>query len=251
MDLQIIDTLFTCGKFAALTPSSTKNTNPYWSQKLYSTSVFLVNFVAFIVSTCDSTLNYHLLTSMQFVLATLFELNQFCFLFYVLIVVMILRRSRWFRLIKSLATVQAAPQRIPIKMVFVVPQVVYCCLAAFGFYAVFQYFSFLHLVFSVLECYHHFTQFFYIVVTSTFLVLLLSRYERLRETLSQARSQLHAQQIVATLKTVKSGVFALKGGVEDFNDIFGWAILFNIFSCVSRTLVYIDLIVKKSDMWLT
>jgi hypothetical protein len=189
------------------------------------------------VSTCASTSNYHVLTFMQFVLAILFELKQFCFLFYVLI--------------KSLATVQAALQRIPIKMVFVVPQVVYCCLTAFGFYAVFQHFSFLHLVFSVLECYHHFTQFFYIVVTSTFLVLLLSRYERLREILLQVgktRSQLHSKEIIATLRRVKSGVFALKQGVEDFNDIFGWAILFNIFSCVSRTLVYIDLIVKKSDM---
>jgi hypothetical protein len=143
MDLEIIDTLFTWGKFAALTPSSTKNTNPHWSQKLYSTSIFVVDFVTFIVSTCASTSNYHVLTFMQFVLAILFEVNQFCFLFYVLIVVMTLRRSCWFRLIKSLATVQAAPQRIPIKMVFVVPQVIYCCLAAFGFYAIFQHFSFL------------------------------------------------------------------------------------------------------------
>jgi hypothetical protein len=67
----------------------------------------------------------------------------------------------------------------------------------------------------------------------------------------KTRSQLHSKEIIATLRRVKSGVFALKQGVEDFNDIFGWAILFNIFSCVSRTLVYIDLIVKKSDMWLT
>jgi hypothetical protein len=93
--------------------------------------------------------------------------------------------------------------------------------------------------FYIGEFYQHYAQFFYLVFTTIVLIMLLLRYERLSETLSQlikARSsQLQSKQVVEVLKQIKKSIFTLKEGVEVFNDIFGWSILFTIFSCVSRT----------------
>jgi gustatory receptor len=93
--------------------------------------------------------------------------------------------------------------------------------------------------------------FFYQVFTSILLILLLSRYRRLSETLSQlirARRQLYSKQVVEILKMIKKSIFTLKEGVEVFNDTFGWSFLFTIFSCASRTLIYFDIIIKHSEI---
>jgi gustatory receptor len=253
MDLEIIDIIFTFGKFAALTPSSSTNHNPHCLQKLYEICVYLVYIVAFLAFTYVNSPEYHLLTSIQFVLAILCDLNEFLYVFYVLIVVMRLRRSRWFRLIKSLAGVQSATKNIPLKLIFVASQLAYYCLTIFGVYCYITYAGLTMAAFYIGEFYQHYAQFFYLVFTTIVLIMLLLRYERLSETLSQlikARSsQLQSKQVVEVLKQSKNSIFALKEGVEVFNDIFGWSILFTIFSCVSRTLVYIDISIKHSEIW--
>ncbi|KAJ3620253.1 hypothetical protein MTP99_004220 [Tenebrio molitor] len=48
----------------------------------------------------------------------------------------------------------------------------------------------------------------------------------------------------------KKSIFTLKEGVKIFNDTFGWSFLFTIISCVSRTLIYIDIIIKHSEILL-
>jgi hypothetical protein len=116
MDLEVIDMIFTFGKFVALTPSSTNNHNPHLLQELYEICIYLLYVVGFIASAYAKSPVYQALTSVQFVLAALCELNQFCYTFYILIVVMKLRRTIWFRFIKSLAAVQSAPKTLSIKV---------------------------------------------------------------------------------------------------------------------------------------
>jgi hypothetical protein len=252
MDLEVIDTIFTFGNFAALTPSSTNNSNPHSLQKLYEICVYLLYVVGFSASIYANFPMYQQITSMEFVLSILYDLNQFCYVFYILIVMMRLRRSRWFRLIKSLAAVKSAKINIPLKLIFVASQLVYYCLTAFGFYANIEQASITVAVFYLGEFYQHYVQFFYLMFASILLILLLARYERLSETLAQLNqarsSQLHSKQVVEVLKKIKNNVFMLKKGVGFFNDIFGWSILFTIFSCGSRTLVYIDVVIKHIEM---
>jgi hypothetical protein len=50
MDLEVIHTVFTFGKFAALTPSSTNNHNPHCLQKLYEICVYLLYVMGFSAS---------------------------------------------------------------------------------------------------------------------------------------------------------------------------------------------------------
>jgi gustatory receptor len=252
MDLEVIDMIFTFGKFVALTPSSTNNHNPHCLQKLYEICVYLLYIVGFIASAYAKSPVYQALTSVQFVLAALRDLNQFCFIFYILIVMMRLKRSRWLRLIKSVAGVKSAPKKIPLKLIFVASQLVYFSLTTFGVYTYIADAGLTVAAFYIGEFYQHYAQFFYVVFTTILLILLLSRYERLSETLSQlirARSQLNSKQVVDILQKIKNSVFTLKEGVEVFNDIFGWSILFTIFYCVSGTLVYIDTVIKHNEIW--
>jgi hypothetical protein len=108
MDLEVIDTIFTFGKFIALTPSSMTNHNPHCLQKFYDICVYLLFVVGFSASIYAKLPLYPNLMPIEFVLAILYDLNQFSYVFYTLIVMMRLRRSRWFRLIKSLAAVKSA-----------------------------------------------------------------------------------------------------------------------------------------------
>jgi hypothetical protein len=251
MDLEVIDTIFTFGKLIALTPSSMTNHNPHCLQKFYDICVYLLFVVGFSASVYAKLPLYPNLMPIEFVLAILYDLNQFSYVFYTLIVMMRLRRSRWFRLIKSLAAVKSAPKTIPLKLIFVASQMGYYCLTTFGVYANVWSTDLIEAAFYMGELYQNYAQFFYLMFTSIVLILLLSRYERLSETLSQlirVRSQLHSKQVVEILQKIKKSVFTLKEGVEVFNDIFGWSILFTIFSCVSRTLIYINIIIKHSEV---
>jgi hypothetical protein len=251
MDLQIIETIFSVGKFTALTPSSTKNHNPHWWQKLYEVSIFLVYVVSFILTASGNNSVRATLTSIQFGLIILYELNQFINVSYILIVMMRVRRSLWFRLIESLAGVQSGSRRIPLKLIFAMSQLIYCGLITLRLYTALQHADLTRAILGAVTCYQQYTQFFYMVVTPILLILLLSRYEHLRETLSQvtkARSQLHSKQIVDILKKLKNSILTLNEAVEIFNDIFGWTILFNIVNGSSRILIYLDVIIKKIDI---
>ncbi|XP_068901871.1 uncharacterized protein [Tenebrio molitor] len=172
MDLEIIETIFTFGKFAALTPSSMNNHNPHCLQKLYELCVFVVYVVSFILSAFVYRTQYAILTPIQLVLAILFQLNYIFYVFYVVVLVMRLRRSNFFRLIEGLDV-------------------------------------------------------------------------------TKARRQLHPKKMEKILKKIKFSIVALKKSVNIFNDTFGWTILFNIFSSASKTLVYIDVMIKQLDMLVT
>jgi hypothetical protein len=78
MDLEVIDTIFTFGKFAALTPSSTNNHNPHCLQKLYEICVYLLYVVGFSASIYAKFPLFLNLMPIEFVLAILYDLNQFC-----------------------------------------------------------------------------------------------------------------------------------------------------------------------------
>ncbi|KAJ3620278.1 hypothetical protein MTP99_004243 [Tenebrio molitor] len=254
MDLEIVETVFTFGKFAALSPSSTKNHNPDWFQKLYEILVFVVYVVGFVVTSYINKQQYQFLTSMQLVLAIFTDLNQFCHVFYILIVMMRFRRSLWFRLIETLATVKSTSQKYPFKLIFVVLQLVYFFLCFCGVYSGVQYAGLSFVSYSVLQWYQHYIQFFYLVVTSAVLILILSKYEKLSETLSQiikTNSQLRSRQLTEILKKIRNHIFTLKEVVEIFNEIFGWMILFNIFCCVSKSLNFLDILIKMDGRWTT
>jgi gustatory receptor len=254
MDLEIVETVFTFGKFAALSPSSTKNHNPHWFQKLYEILVFVVYVVGFVVTSYINKQQYQFLTSMQLVLAIFTDLNQFCHVFYILIVMMRFRRSLWFRLIETLATVKSTSQKYPFKLIFVVLQLVYFFLCFCGVYSGVQYAGLSFVSYSVLQWYQHYIQFFYLVVTSAVLILILSKYQSLSETLSQViktNSQLRSRVLTQILKKIRNNIFTLKEVVEIFNEIFGWMILFNIFCCVSKSLNFLDILIKMSGRWTT
>jgi hypothetical protein len=254
MDLEIIETIFTFGKFAALTPSSMNNHNPHCLQKLYELCVFVVYVVSFVLSAFVYRTQYAILTPIQLVLAILFQLNYIFYVFYVVVLVMRLRRSNFFRLIEGLGDVQFASQRVPLKLIFIASQLIYCCLFCFGLYVGLKRVGLAYFAMSGPAFYQNYIQIFYLVFVTILLLLLLSRYELLSQTLSdvtKARRQLHPKKMEEILKKIKFGIVALKKSVNIFNDTFGWTILFNIFSSASKTLVYIDVMIKQLDMLVT
>jgi hypothetical protein len=165
-----------------------------------------------------------------------------------------LRRSNFFRLIEGLGDVQFTSQRVPLKLIFIASQLIYCCLFCFGLYVGLKRVGLAYFAMSGPGFYQNYIQIFYLVFVTILLLLLLSRYELLSQTLSdvtKARRQLHPKKMEEILKKIKFGIVALKKSVNIFNDTFGWTILFNIFSSASKTLVYIDVMIKQLDMLVT
>jgi hypothetical protein len=253
MNLAIIETIFAFGKFAALTPSSTKNQKPHWLQKLYEIClyvVYAVGFVTYVMYVNQSEL--FKLTSMQLVLAILSDMNLFFYISYILVVMLRLRRGRWFKLVETLSGVRSSPPRISFGVILATSQIVYCCLISMGLYAGIRTVGLSHIASSLVQCYQFYAVIFYSVFTSIVLMLLLLRYEHLNESIvkiTKVATQHQYKQVAEVLKEARRCVFLLKDSVEIFNDIFGWIILCSIFCVVTNTLVYVDVIIKQSSFF--
>ncbi|KYB27093.1 gustatory receptor 45 [Tribolium castaneum] len=97
--------------------------------------------------------------------------------------------------------------------------------------------------------FENYVTFFCSLFIVVILKLILAKYRQQDVTLLQitkAKNLLYSKQIVTILKKTKSNIFILKESVDTFNDIFGWIILCNIFEAAAKSLIYIDMIIKKN-----
>jgi hypothetical protein len=251
MDLAIIETIFALGKFAALTPSSTTNQKPHWLRKLYEICLYLGYVVGFVTTIYVNHSDFFVLTSMQLVLAILSDINIFFFIFYILVVMLRLRRGQWFKLVETLSGVRSSPSRISFRVILATSQVVFWCLISFGVYAGMRTLGLSRIAASLIQCYQYYAVFFYLVLTSIILKLLLLRYQHLNESLVKITGTQHrSKQVAEILREARRCIFLLKDSVETFNDIFGWTILCSIFTIVATTLVYVDVIIKETYVFI-
>ncbi|XP_068901854.1 uncharacterized protein [Tenebrio molitor] len=90
------------------------------------------------------------------------------------------------------------------------------------------------------------------ITTCTILNMMLERYKvqsfLLREQIKCGRMKT-LKDIFELLKQIKFNVFMLKQAVDAFNEIFGWVILLNIFYGCTKSLIFLNGLVKSEEQW--
>ncbi|XP_044260151.1 uncharacterized protein LOC123008429 [Tribolium madens] len=250
MSHHLFELFFNVGKFLSLTPSSTNNQNPSCVQKLYEIFIFLAyasgRIFLIIVSKEEIFAN---LTSIRLVLGIMSITNQFFFIFYIVIIVMRWKRQCWFKLIQNLDTIQDTTRLKWYYITISTAFTVFISLEIYHIYTLLEEKGLESLKLYFLADFENYVTFFYSLFIVVILGIVLAKYKQQDVTLVQitkAKNLLYSKQIVTILKKTKSNIFILKEIVDTFNDIFGWIILCNIFEAAAKSLIYIDMIIKKN-----
>jgi hypothetical protein len=248
MDLELIEFVFKFGKFLAFTPYSCNDRQPNCLQRCHCFLVFATYTVGVAIYQYIHAWEYPTMTFIQCILMVVSYSNHYFSNFHILVVMMGLKKKRWFTLIDGLKSIKIAPvnsrQFIVLKLsvfMFLVPSTI-------QIFVTFYYLDYVLLfMFVPIHTYIH-SQFTYSICTCVVLRMLLTRYQHYTKILLQistSSNQINPQELSRVLKEIKRGVFVLKSCVEVFVTIFGWTILGTIFCGTFKFFYYIDFSIKK------
>ncbi|KAJ3617721.1 hypothetical protein MTP99_006816 [Tenebrio molitor] len=248
MDLGPIKTIFSFGSLLALTPPKIENVTISTPRKLYIIAVFLFYSVWSIVIFISRKSHYSRLALIPSVLQILLEVDLLTYGFYTLIVVGLMKRNQWSLLIRNLERVECeVNNKKSLYWIFFVSNAIYFGMIAFTFYVWVDVLGLKFLKFYCVESLQVYSQFFYIILGCLILKMILSRYKYQKFLLNRHLTLARKQLSNLILLKVKRNLLVLKETVDHFNDIFGWAILLNIFFASLRGLIYLDNAIKGAD----
>jgi hypothetical protein len=105
MDLQVFKIISLVGKPLALIPFSNENATPNCFPRLYPLLLFLLYMIGGIATFSNRTSHYANLSTMQFVLRVLLDLDLHVHNFYTIIIISMFKQRKWTTLIKNLENV--------------------------------------------------------------------------------------------------------------------------------------------------
>ncbi|RZC35590.1 hypothetical protein BDFB_012381, partial [Asbolus verrucosus] len=226
----------------ALTPSSTENRKPSISQKCYIIFVFLILTVGASVSLYLRRFFYRRFSLMQLAMRIIMDIDLYLHNCYSLLILMVIKRYRWFKLIKTLRFVDCPEYKNHHYLIFISTHIVFFSITCFNLtvWPTILALGFKYLKQYSVESIQNYTQFFYSVFAYIVLKMILARY---RHQTSLLREKVCTKRHLKYLRKIKRNLFFLKDSVDVFNDIFGWIFLFNIIFGVAKSLIHLDLIV--------
>jgi hypothetical protein len=236
MDLKIINVIFKCGRILSITPSSTSQRNLNNFEKLYGYLIFatVTSFTWYNMFWTGVSNSY--LTYSQYILAvagiSIYTMHNF----YVFIIIRLQKHSQWFKLLQRLEYTQYL-----YHLQFVMSHLIALSVIVVNNYLYLIYYDTTRILFNLIMCIEFYLQYFYLVLRYIILEMLLSRYHHQNNLLQRAT----LKNFPKIPKRTKQDLFILEDAVKIFNDIFGWASLLDIFSTAIRTLITLDIAVKK------
>jgi hypothetical protein len=235
MVVKILNTFFTLGNFLALTPSSVENRNPTVRQNFNLFLAFLFYAIGAMYCLYQRTILYTSLPAISLILRLLIDFTLYAHNCYSVVVMMFLKRDRWFALTDKLRQVDAADNDKHYHFVFILMHSTYAACLAVLSYNWIESFGLQLLRFYLVEYFQMYSLFFYLVLEHTLLIAVLKRYRRQKLLIQRSKKRIHK----LILKKIKCNLLLLKETVNVFNDIFGWQILFSIMYIVVRSLMFI------------
>ncbi|RZC41973.1 hypothetical protein BDFB_012963, partial [Asbolus verrucosus] len=193
----------------------------------------------FIVRKIYSNVYYTHFTLVDNILFTLLDIIFYTHNFYVLVVLMVVKRHQWFKLIHNLQFVECQVN-FPHKshwLAIILAHMVFCAITISGMTVYFVIFDITYVELNFVDCFENYSLFFHTVCTCVVLSLLLSRYKR--QILFLKRENINK---------VHCNMYLLKKSVDIFNDIFGWMILLDVCYGAIKCLTYINLMVKNENI---
>ncbi|RZB40164.1 7tm 7 domain containing protein [Asbolus verrucosus] len=243
MDLNLLNRLFKIGRIFALTPASINNQNPNLFQKCHQFLIlFLYTGCLIVAKIIVYSPYYRRLTSVHKILLIFMNLNFYAHSFYVLIVLMVTRRSRWFKLIHNLQCVDSQFNFLQKShwLIIVLAHVIFCIIISSRIYIYLEFCDLTFAGLNIIECFENYSLLFCAICSCVVLNLLLSRYKHQNLLLTKPRIDINE---------VKYNLYMLRETVNIYNDIFGWTTLLNIFDGALKCLRYIDIMVKDKNIW--
>ncbi|XP_044261025.1 uncharacterized protein LOC123009001 [Tribolium madens] len=244
MDLNIIHQFFKIGKILALTPTTLHNYSVSLWQRNYTISVFLfftVGAAAALQFCWAEYLSY--VNPIELVLWIVTDVIRYVHNLYIFIFVMILKRKFWFILIANLKKAKFRINQSEYKFLYctfivtyvsffvIISCIIYVCFQLDDWYTCIRYYF--------VEFVQIFTQFFYLLFAPIVLKMILLRYQHFKNTL-------HIQK---TWHQIKTDQLRLKQTVDTFCEIFGGTILLNIIYNSSKSLIYLNKLIKNTKSW--
>ncbi|RZC33522.1 7tm 7 domain containing protein, partial [Asbolus verrucosus] len=157
---------------------------------------------------------------------------------YILVFVMMFKRYRWFKLLKNFRKINSKAKQ-SYYVVFFLAHLLYVATSALIVYVWILVLGEIFIKLYVIEYFLIYYLFYYLLFNYIILNMLLSRYRQQNALMSIAAFK------KPNLLKVRRDLLTLKQTVGIFNDIFGWNFLFNIFFIVTRTLIYLDMVLKR------
>ncbi|KAH0815855.1 hypothetical protein GEV33_006936 [Tenebrio molitor] len=233
MDLGAIKTIFSFGSLLALTPPKIENVTTSMPRKLYIMAM---------------KSHYSRLALIPSVLRILLEVDLLTYGFYTVIVVGLMKRKQWSLLIRNLERVECeVNNKISLYWIFFVSNAIYFAMNVYTFYVWIDVIGVKFIKGYCVESLQVYSQFFNTVLACVILKMIQSRYKYQKFLLNRHLTLARKQLSNLILLKVKRNLLVLKETVDHFNDIFGWAILLNIFFASLRGLIYLDDTIKGVD----
>ncbi|EFA05765.1 gustatory receptor 39 [Tribolium castaneum] len=243
MDLNIIRRFFQVGKFLALTPTTLRDYSATPWQKNYTVLVFFFFTVGATAALQFCWSDYMSENPIALVLWIVTDITRYVHNLYIFISVMIFKRKLWFVLIANLKKTKFRIDYSEYKFLYcafitshvsfsiIMSCIIFICFQLDDWYTCLRYYF--------VEFVQIFTQFFYLSFAPIVLKMIFLRYQHFNKTL----------QTQKTWHQIKTGQLRLKQTVDTFCEIFGGTILLNIIYNSSKSLIYLNKLIKQTKSW--
>jgi hypothetical protein len=252
MDLKKLQLCFKTGGLLALTPPSITSSKPTIFQRCYIVLVFVLYTAAVIWSKILKKKLYAKYNLIQLLLHLIIDLNLYIHTCYSLVLLLTTKRRQWFKLVKNLSRIDHFATENTNNLLFALALVLFWVASILTSAVWLYFFGWSFFKKFIVEYFQVYSEFFYMVLACTILNMMLERYKvqsfLLREQIKCGRKKT-LKDIFELLKQIKFNVFMLKQAVDAFNEIFGWVILLNIFYGCTKSLIFLNGLVKSEEQW--
>jgi hypothetical protein len=248
MDLSAMNLTFRFGNIFSLTPPSTrlKKRLPL-HHKIRSFFVFTVLMINIFYNIYVRRISYSKLSITQVTMVALTNIIDCLHNSYIFVIIKIYKQIKWVKLLKHLQRTPCHKNKTKTyHLQFVTSQLFVSSILIAQNSTASLFFDLNLLRATITICIETYLQFFDATLRCIILQMVLSRYQYQNIVLTGASShKLNYHSYLQILRRTKRDVVVLKNAVEVFNDIFGWTTLLHIFNASIRTLVNIDIFMRR------
>lgn len=239
MDLKILEQIFKFGNFVSLTPPSIKIQNQNKHQKSYTFLICAIHSTLQTVLVCYTWPMYSKFSAIQFILVLFSTALIYLYGIYIFACSTIYKQTQWYKIIEVLDRTNPSKKRTKVYFfVFTTSQIFVLLFGSFGSYLYWNGFGLRGCLVNSFEYFQ-----IYIYVNSIVLRCIICDMFKLRY--QQQVSTLKKSSSDNVISMVKQNILLLNDGVRNANSVFGLPILFNIFCCSLKTLIWFDILLKN------
>ncbi|XP_064214558.1 uncharacterized protein LOC107398074 isoform X2 [Tribolium castaneum] len=228
MSAKLLTLLLKIGKFFVITPSRPDQTHQTIYQKIWALIVFLFLTLCTIFWFINRISRYAKYVHIKLVMRILRHILKYCLCSYAIIGASFFNSKPWCKLLSKLQDVEESRF---FYVEFLITNAVFWLVSLFSTYSYFGFSLFKRFEIVVTSLVQSYVMFYYNYLIYAILKIIRAKYKDLNKALKKG---------VISSKQIETSLFNLKEIVDTFNKIFGWPLLFIIFTSSIIFLDYTD-----------